>query len=61
MGEVIPFAKVKPSRTPKGNSLCRSGLHKWEIAQEQQFDVKQGKLVTVYRCKHCMATKNTAK
>lgn len=57
MGEVIAFKRPKPL---KGNSLCRSGLHKWLIQKQQQFDVKQGKLVTVYCCKHCPATKVVA-
>lgn len=41
----------------KGKTLCRNGFHKWEISQDKQFDSKQGKLVTVYRCKRCDATK----
>ncbi len=60
MGEVLAFKKINPQRTPKGNSLCRSGFHKWEIKQQQSFDVRQGKLVTVYGCKHCTATKVVA-
>lgn len=37
----------------KGKTLCRSGFHKWDVVKEKQFDVKQGKLVTVYRCSRC--------
>lgn len=44
----------------KGNSLCRSGLHKWAVIKEQQFDVKCGKLITVYQCVHCAKTKSKA-
>jgi hypothetical protein len=36
--------------------LCKSGFHQWEILKEQQFDVKQGRLVTVSRCKRCAKT-----
>ncbi|WP_337998588.1 hypothetical protein [Hahella chejuensis] len=37
----------------KGKTLCRNGFHKWEVSKEKQFDVKSGKLVTVYRCARC--------
>lgn len=57
MGEVVAFKKPKLSEKHKGKSLCRHGFHKWEIVNEKQFDVKQGKLVTVYRCKRCSAEK----
>jgi hypothetical protein len=60
MGEVIQFKKAKPSERHKGNTLCRSGFHKWEILKEKQFDVKQGKLVTVYQCKRCAKVKSKA-
>ena len=60
MGDVIPFKKPKASEKHKGKSLCRSGFHKWEIVQSQQFDVKAGKLVTVYRCKRCGKIKTAA-
>jgi len=29
--------------------------------QEQQFDVRQGRLITVYRCPRCGAEKNEAR
>lgn len=58
MGEVIQFKKKKLSEKYKGNTLCRSGFHKWEIVKEKQFDVKQGKLMTVYQCKRCHVQKN---
>lgn len=49
MGDVVPFRK--PAAPTKG--LCQHGFHKWAIWQEKQFDVKKGKLVTVYRCQRC--------
>jgi len=58
MGEVIQFKRKKLSEKHKGNTLCRSGFHKWEIVKEKQFDVKQGKLMTVYQCKRCHQQKN---
>ncbi|MDH5232237.1 MAG: hypothetical protein OEZ58_09730 [Gammaproteobacteria bacterium] len=60
MSNVIPFKKKKLSEKHKGKSLCKSGFHKWEILTAQQFDVKQGKLVTAYRCSRCGATKTQA-
>lgn len=60
MGDVIPFKKPKPAEKHKGNTLCRNGFHKWQIESARRFDVKQGKLVTVYRCKRCGAVKNKA-
>ncbi|GAB1266487.1 hypothetical protein NBRC116493_19090 [Aurantivibrio infirmus] len=55
MGDVIEFKKPneKLSEKFKGKSLCRDGFHKWEVDKAKQFDVKQGKLVTVYRCSRC--------
>jgi len=53
MGDILIFRKKTPAEKHKGKSLCRSGFHKWEIINEKKFDVKQGKLVTVYQCKRC--------
>jgi hypothetical protein len=61
MAEIIPFKKPKLSEKHKGKTLCKSGFHKWEILKEQQFDVKQGKLVTVYQCRRCGKMKNEAR
>lgn len=60
MAEIIPFRKPKPSEKFRGNTLCRRGFHKWAVTNEQPFDVKQGRLVTVFRCERCGATKNQA-
>ncbi|RDH81358.1 MAG: hypothetical protein DIZ80_14795 [endosymbiont of Galathealinum brachiosum] len=61
MGDVIKFKKPKPSEKHKGNMLCKRNFHKWEIDQEKQFDVKQGRLVTVYKCMRCGIFKTEAK
>lgn len=53
MGEVIRFKKQSDFEKHKGKTLCRSGFHKWKIFQDKQFDVKQGKLVTIYQCDRC--------
>jgi hypothetical protein len=60
MADILPFRKKTPAESHKGKTLCRSGFHKWLIVTEKKFDVKQGKLVTVYRCKRCGKQKNTA-
>ena len=59
MGEVISF-KRRPSGRKAASSLCREGHHKWRVDKAKQFDVKQGKLVTVYRCERCGEQKITA-
>jgi len=58
MGNVILFKKKKLLEKHKGNTLCRSGFHKWQIVKEKQFDVKQGKLITIFQCKRCNKQKN---
>ncbi len=60
MGDVVPFKKKNPFEKHKGKTLCKRGFHKWEINQQQQFDTKQGKLVTVYKCKRCGVIKSQA-
>jgi hypothetical protein len=57
MGEVIPFKRPKASEKHRGKTLCRSNLHRWTLWKEKQFDVHEGRLVTVYRCSRCGATK----
>jgi hypothetical protein len=41
----------------RGKTLCSRGFHKWKIDQRKQFDVREGKLVTVLRCERCDATR----
>ena len=53
MADILPFRKPSPKQKHKGKTLCRHGHHKWAVDKEKQFDVKKGKLVTVYRCKRC--------
>lgn len=61
MGEIIKFKRPRPSDKHRGNTLCRSGFHKWEVVQTNPFDVKQGKLVTSYRCQRCAVTKTESR
>lgn len=49
MSNVLPFKKP----VAKARGMCQHGFHKWKIVQEKQFDVQQGKLVTVYTCERC--------
>jgi len=60
MADILTFKKKKLSEKHRGKTLCKNGFHKWEIITERQFDVKQGQLVTVYKCKRCGKHKNTA-
>lgn len=60
MGKVLTFKKKTPAEKHKGMALCRSGFHKWKIQTENKFDTRQGKLVTVFKCKRCGKLKNTA-
>ncbi|OOG22340.1 hypothetical protein B1C78_15165 [Thioalkalivibrio denitrificans] len=53
MGDVVRFKRPKPSEKHRGKTLCRSNFHKWEVIKDNQFDVKQGRLVTVLRCTRC--------
>jgi hypothetical protein len=53
MSNVVRFRKPSNKERARGRTLCDSGFHKWVIDQKKQFDVKQGKLVTVQRCKRC--------
>lgn len=57
MGDVIAFKKPSPFDKHKGKTLCRSGFHKWKLVQAKQFDVKQGKLVSIYECVRCQERK----
>ncbi|WP_160153126.1 hypothetical protein [Microbulbifer sp. ALW1] len=57
MGDVLPFKRKTAWEKHKGSSLCRDGFHKWVVVTERKFDVKQGKLVTEYRCQRCGKTK----
>jgi hypothetical protein len=53
VAEIIAFRKRSAADKHKGRTLCRHGHHKWQVDKAKQFDVKQGKLVTRYRCVRC--------
>jgi hypothetical protein len=60
MGDVIRFRKPKAAEKARGKTLCREGFHRWVITKDKQFDVRQGRLVTVYRCSRCGAVQTKA-
>jgi hypothetical protein len=57
VADILPFRKPDLKQKAKAKTLCGNGLHKWRIMQEKQFDVRMGRLVTVYRCSRCGAEK----
>ena len=61
MGKVLKFKKPKLSEKHKGKGLCVHGFHKWEVISDNKFDVREGKLITAYRCKRCGTTKNESR
>jgi hypothetical protein len=60
MDNILPFKKPRAADKARGQTLCRRGFHKWVVSKQQQFDTKQGRLVTVYACDRCGAVKTTA-
>jgi hypothetical protein len=60
MGDVVAFKRPSLKDKHKGNSLCRSNHHKWQVVNDNPFDSQQGGLVTCYRCTRCGKTKNKA-
>lgn len=60
MGEIVRFKKPSLKEKAKGKTLCSRGFHKWVIDQKKQFDVKEGRLITIHRCKRCGKTRTTA-
>lgn len=58
MSNIINLQRVRRERRQAkadGLTLCQSGFHKWQAVPEQRFDVRQGKLVTMERCRRCDA------
>jgi hypothetical protein len=49
--------RIQAEKNGSGKTLCKSGFHKWTDDPRKQFDVKQGKLVSVQRCARCAATR----
>ncbi|MCR9260522.1 MAG: hypothetical protein NXH95_12410 [Pseudomonadaceae bacterium] len=51
------FRKKQRQQRGKDTTLCRSGFHKWVFSEKKQFDVKQGKLISIQRCERCQLTR----
>ncbi|WP_116365107.1 hypothetical protein [Parahaliea mediterranea] len=60
MADILPFKRPSLQDKHKGKTLCKHGHHKWVVDKAKQFDVKQGKLVTRYRCSRCGVEKTKA-
>lgn len=53
VADILPFKRKKASEKHKGKTLCANNHHKWKIETARKFDVKQGRLLTLYRCERC--------
>lgn len=60
MAQIIPFKRPSLEEKHRGNTLCKSGFHKWTVEKQLPFDVKSGKLITLYRCSRCGASRTEA-
>jgi hypothetical protein len=60
MGDVVRFRRPTATEKAQGKTLCKHGFHKWRVWKDKDFDVRQGRLVTVFRCARCNATKSKA-
>jgi hypothetical protein len=60
MGEIVSFRRPGAKQRHRGNMLCRRGFHNWKTLTTNRFDVKQGRLVTVYECIRCGLRRNEA-
>lgn len=60
MAIILPFKRKSLQDKHRGKSLCREGFHKWQVVTAKQFDVKQGRLVTVSECARCGVRKTEA-
>jgi len=53
------FRKQRRKQTARGKTLCARGFHKWIDDEKKQFDVKQGRLISIQRCERCGAEKTS--
>jgi hypothetical protein len=61
VSNILPFKRPSLFEKHKGKTLCKSGFHKWKIKIDKKFEVKEGKLVTVFECERCGVTKVEAR
>jgi hypothetical protein len=55
------FKSQQTAQRATGKTLCDSGFHQWAVTKHSQFDVKQGRLVTVEKCQRCATTRSTGR
>lgn len=60
MAEILPFKRPSLQKKHRGKTLCKSGFHKWVVEKQLPFDVKSGKLITLFRCSRCGITRTEA-
>ena len=60
MTNILPFKRPSAAQKHKGDTLSKNGFHNWKVVTEKKFDVKQGQLVTQYKCLRCGKEKTTA-
>lgn len=53
MAKILSFKKPGARDRNRGKTLCLHDFHKWQVVSERKFDVKRGRLVTLYRCERC--------
>ena len=53
MTKILAFKKPTLQEKNKAKTLCLHNFHKWKVVSERKFDIKQGRLVTLLRCKRC--------
>ena len=51
--KILAFKRPSARDRNRGKTLCLNNFHKWQVVSERKFDVKQGRLVTLYRCQRC--------
>lgn len=51
--DIGKYRKRARKSTAQGKTLCARGFHKWADDEKKQFDVKQGRLVSIKRCIRC--------
>jgi hypothetical protein len=64
MSDVVSLQKHRKAllqKKGKQSTLCGNNFHSWIVVKDSVFDVKQGRLVTQYRCKRCGAVKTEAR
>jgi len=47
------FRRLRRKQNARGKTLCARGFHKWTDDGKKQFDVKQGRLISIQRCHRC--------